>query len=472
MDARTTAVKGEESSMLFSTGMCSLLLQQSLHTTSFLGPAYPQPRGSLLTVPNEIIEEIADNIRYDGMGEGWKSAYMLDNCTEFSYTRFDLSSFSKVCASVRRPAERRLYRDIHVHFAGWNATHNLFSHEWRGGCLRLLVRTLKSRIDLRGCVRSVQMDWYNDEMCCLEPEHYTPITDVLRWFFSHCTSVKTLLMIESPSNMFSELVPLSNVVTLATNGRPTDTLYNIVKAFPMLQDLYLTGVLIHAPPNDGFHHGIKRLYLEGDSPPMTNLTPYVFWVLEVCADIVEELRLDSSRYMTGYTNEDRFHPIPLSLSPLAGTNLRSLRLDGNQYNFLAHPDSCLAHVIQHLPSLHHLHMSRCLTLHATAFSTLPHTLRSLSISAYGMPVTDRGSRNAFVITLGKCLAEAAGLIDTVTIHGAEGWDIQRELGDLSPLRRVCNDLNIPFHFNLHSDNYRLLDELEIRILCKSMLNAI
>jgi hypothetical protein len=88
------------------------------------------------------------------------------------------------------------------------------------------------------------------------------------------------------------------------------------------------------------------------------------------------------------------------------------------------------------------------------------------------PVKDRSSRNAFVITLCKCLAEAASMIVMVAIYGTERKDIVRDLGDLSPLLRVCNDLKVPFRLNTHPDDNGLQDELEIRILCKSVLNTI
>jgi len=111
---------------------------------------------------------------------------MLDNRTDFSHLRFHLSSFSKVCAAVRWPVERVLYRDIHVHFGRWNE--DLIHSEWRGGSLRLLLRTLEGRVDLCSCVKSVHMDWF-DEMNDLE-EDSAVAEDALRQFFSCCPSVQ------------------------------------------------------------------------------------------------------------------------------------------------------------------------------------------------------------------------------------------------------------------------------------------
>jgi hypothetical protein len=95
-----------------------------------------------------------------------------------------LSSFSKVCTPVRWPVERALYRDIHVPFSGWDVIHDLAHSDWRGGSLRLLL-TLEGRIDLRGRVRSIQMDWYSD-MDYLEEEDFALVESALRQFFSRC----------------------------------------------------------------------------------------------------------------------------------------------------------------------------------------------------------------------------------------------------------------------------------------------
>jgi hypothetical protein len=61
------------------------------------------------------------------------------------------------------------------------------------------------------------------------------------------------------------------------------------------------------------------------------------------------------------------------------------------------------------------------------------------------------------------------VVDTATIHGTERReDIEIVLGDLSPLRRVYIDLNVPFHLNMHPDRKGPPDELGIPILCESI----
>jgi hypothetical protein len=168
------------------------------------------------------------------------------------------------------------------------------------------------------------------------------------------------------------------------------------------------------------------------------------------------------------------YPVLLTLSPSAGTNLRSLRLVGNRLNFLAHPNGSLAQAIRQLPSLQHLHMSRCLAFYTAAFFVLPASLRCLFLSEYGEwgPWSDGGrSRHAFVVALSKCVAQAAGVIKMVAIYGVTGEGLENQvMGDLSPLQSVCSDRNIPFHLNICSN----IDwpTGEIRILCKSLLSII
>jgi len=83
------AVDGEESPKL-GTARHSLL-NPFLHlnkATCFLGQASkPELQTSLLTTPDELIEQIADNLR-NMFGDG-ADAYLSDGFTDFSITRFD-----------------------------------------------------------------------------------------------------------------------------------------------------------------------------------------------------------------------------------------------------------------------------------------------------------------------------------------------------------------------------------------------
>ena len=204
---------------------------------------------------------------------------MLDNRTDFSHLRFHLSSFSKVCAAVRWPVERVLYWDIHVHFGGWNE--DLIHSEWRGGSLRLLLRTLEGRVDLRSCVKSVHMDWF-DEMYDLEEDDFAVVEDALRQFFSCCPSVQRLNIKTFPSHIFSEIAAFSQVTTLATSGLNLDTIWHtVVKTFPVLQDLYLNVDFVDTPaPTSLFCCQLKKFRIDSIEIGVH----CVFWALEVCAD--------------------------------------------------------------------------------------------------------------------------------------------------------------------------------------------
>ena len=416
---------------------------------------------SLSTIPDEIIEQIADSLR-DMIVDGheYAACYLWDNCTDFSRTRFDLSSFSKVCTWVRWPVERVLYRDIHVHFDGWNGIDISAHPHWRAGSLHLLLRTLEGRMDLRGCVKSVQMDWH-EEVYELEKEDLVLVKNALRQFFSRCPSVQRLNIMTFPSHIFSKAAALSQITTVATRGPSLGMFHTIVKTFPVLQDLYL--ITNHmGTPTPVVHHQLKKLRIESQID-----VACVFWALEVCAHITEELHMICSGYVFG-SRPVRPTLSPKGLSPSAGTNLRSLHLVGNELNFLAHPNSTLAQAIRQLPSLQHLHVSRCLSFHAAAFSVLPASLRCLFLSEYGEWDDDERSRHIFVVALSHCLAQARRVVEMVAIHGVTRMALERQvLGDLSPLESVCNDRNIPFHLNIGSNNHRL--DAKIRILCKSLL---
>lgn len=307
------------------------------------------------------------------------------------------------------------------------------------------------------------MDWY-DEIYYLEEEDYALVEDALRRFFSHCPSVQRLNIMTFPSEVFSEIAAFSKITNVATSGSSLGMFHTVVKTFPALQDLYLNINCMDTPtPTNAFHHQLKKLHIVSTQIDI----PCVFWALEVCAHITEELHINCRAYFPGGGP----FPVLLTLSPSAGTNLRSLRLVGNRLNFLAHPNSSLAQAIRQLPSLQHVHVSRCLPFHTAAFSVLPASLRCLFLSEYGEWADGGRSCHLFVVALSNCLAQATRVIKMVAIHDVtrEGLESQ-VLGDLSPLQSVCNDRNIPFHLNISSDKDWLIGE--IRILCKSLLSII
>jgi hypothetical protein len=180
----------------------------------------------------------------------------------------------------------------------------------------------------------------------------------------------------------------------------------------VLQDLYVKINYRVDIPNLTyvFHHQLKKLNIESTQIDI----PCVFWVFEVCAHVTEELRMTCSEYFPGV---GRSPVLLITLSTLAGTNLRSLRLVGNGLNFLAHPNSSLAQAIRQLPSLQHLHVSRCLPFHTAAFFILPTSLHYLFLSEYRDSVDDGCLRYVFVAALSVCVAQATGVIKMMATHG-------------------------------------------------------
>ena len=241
----------------------------------------------------------------------------------------------------------------------------------------------------------------------------------------------------------------------------TDYFPVIVKMFSGLKDLYLADICMDTIPTYTVHHRLKKLHLQGVGD--SSLTPFVFWTLEMCENIIEELHLTCS----GGKLEDSFLSTIRMPSPLAGANLRSLRLDGDSCNFLARPDSNLAFVIRQLPSLQHLHMSGRLQFHPNAFCALPPSLRCLHISDYETWVNYQCLSHKFIAALSTCLDEAADTIERVVVLSATREDFEDLiLDDLSSLHCICSDRNIPLCFEIHRDTFT--PPGDIRILCKSV----
>ena len=158
-----------------------------------------------------------------------------------------------------------------------------------------------------------------------------------------------------------------------------------------------------------------------------------------------------SRY---FPDDERSPSFSTTLSPSAGANLRSLRLVGNQLNFLANPSSSLAQAIQQLPSLRYLHLSRCHSFHPAAFPVLPPSLRCLFLSEYGEWVDeDQYSRRVFVVALGNCLAQATRVIEMVATDGVTRDGFESEVSGLKVIRKTHHYLKHLFPMSFTGINW-------------------
>jgi len=138
------------------------------------------------------------------------------------------------------------------------------------------------------------MDWY-DSIYDLEEKDLTSVEDALRQFFSCCPSVQRLNIMTFPSQILSEFATSSQIKTVATSVMTLSMFHTVMNTFPQLQDLYLKVDCMDSPTTiyTSLHH-LKKLSIESSHTDV----PWVFWALEVCGHITEELHMtcSGSRY--------------------------------------------------------------------------------------------------------------------------------------------------------------------------------
>jgi hypothetical protein len=299
----------------------------------------------ILKLPVEIIEVIADYLRYfPGEPESRHSqSYPRDERHHLPPVTLDVSRFSRVCKYLRWSVEPRLYRDIHVDFRGWVTPGHLLP-PYRPPCrLDLLLRTLARRNELGGYVKAVRVEWPDEDSEYSEAVDFDRIGREFLEFFGYCNTVETLLIVAFPFEFFAEGPKLPKVREVMMGSFP-GALRALVDAFPGLQTLYLDLDDMDAFPESALQHQLKTLHLYVQAPYLIN---YFIQALEVCGNITEELHVSSE----GSGFHAPTSPFPITLSPLAGGNLQSLRLHGEGYNILGHPNSDMAHLVRNLRSL-------------------------------------------------------------------------------------------------------------------------
>jgi hypothetical protein len=421
---------------------------------------------SLLSLPVEIIQVIADYLRYFPQQRPSKPGPALRP----SLVTLDVSRFSRVCKYLRWIAEPTLYRDLHLDFTGLSGSG--MPPFVRPLCrLDLLLRTLADRCELRDYVKLVVTGWpdHTMEFSSLATIDSKLVARNFLQFFGYCKRVETLIG-AFPVELFSSGPSLSEVKTVVT-GSSSNALRALASTFPRLEAVYLEMDYGDALPDSDFQHQIKTLRLY--TAPSVYLMHTFTQVLEVCGNVTEELHI----YAEGSAFRDALSPIPFTLSPLAGVNLQYLRLHGEGFNILGHPNSIMGSMVRNLRSLRHLHVAQPRTIDPAAITNLPPSLRSLHLSNYGSWYGPVESRHLFALDLSKCLqrSEVAAMVKSVATHGLTQASVMAHaLGDLGPLGEVCKEQGIPFSLDVDefSQYYLELGQLnevtpEIRILCKS-----
>ncbi|KAJ7701839.1 hypothetical protein B0H17DRAFT_1044898 [Mycena rosella] len=403
-------------------------------------PPSPQNISPLVQLPEEVVEYIAECMRYPIHPRlEATEAFLNEGRTRFSVARFSLSSFSQVCASIRPTVERLLYRDIHLDSIGWTShvqSYDTQKHPiWPAGCLRLFLRTLEERPELGRFVRSVNLRWSEYQ---LSPR---TIQEQLR-FLGMCPGLQSLSFSSLPESLLEHLEPLDLKITSFAAVSPAAHVPRIIQMFPALRHLHLH---IHGDPCSfsvpdhsitGLHlklvadrdvqelllrlafavprHDVRDFYLEGkDTRSERNIAVVTFPRPSTSMQAsVEHLRLK---------NIDPFRPVTIN---------------GADYSPLAE-----------MTVLRHLHVIRPFLLPPQAFSYLPPNLRSLTFSDYALDSkkSSADSKSCFVQLVVECLMantqnfRLAG-IKTYGAMPDDPW----ELGDLTPMRLLCRKEKVPF----------------------------
>ncbi|KAJ6591195.1 hypothetical protein DFH09DRAFT_1138919 [Mycena vulgaris] len=413
-------------------------MNSSIHLPD--APADTRDVSPLVQLPEEVIEYIAECIRYPIYPRlEATEAFLNEGRTRFSSTRFSLSSFSKVCTYIRFAVERLLYRDIHVDIIAW--TPNVQSYDtrkhpiWPAGCLRLLLRTLDERPELGRFVRSVDLRW---------SEHYlssATIREQLQ-FLALCPGLQSLSFSSLPESLLEHLESLNLEVISFAAVSPATNLPRIIRMLPSLRNLHLH---IHGDPGSFSvpDHAISVLHLKlvGDRGVQELLLRLAFVVPR---HDVREFYLEGKDTRSESNVAIVTLPRPTPSMQACVENLRLKNIDPFQVVRINGVDHS---PLAEMTALRHLHVMRPFLLPIHAFNCLPPNLRSLAFSDYSLDSTKPAadSKSCFVESVVDCInVDAQNLkFAGIKTYGAVPDD-QWELGDLEPLRLLCRRENVPF----------------------------
>jgi len=396
---------------------------------------------SLESLPLEIIEEIAEQLSFGTTPYcNPVDMYFEDGFTDVSTTRFDLSSFSKVCFAVREPVERILYRNVQLDFSGWTGFEQSQSPSMAGS-LRLFLRTLDERPQLGWFVRSATLD------CVFRSMMQNLVEEGLVHFMKHCSNLQRLLIARLPDDAVLEKFGGCSLVTLGTSywQRPIATLLTI---FPKLQNLCL-----NYPAPQHFsqkipYHNLTTLILivDGDDPTLCFAQ-----VLELCGTTVRDLTLTLPDKLS---HSDKLS----SLSSDAGANLQTICL--RDFNIFSSPRSGVTRLLSRLPALRHLDMGHFAVPSNSAinFNFATRHLQSIRLWLYFSKIDQPSSISLLTqyVLLPITMNRRAAYIELQSrgLYNSYRWD-------LSPLRRLCEDTDTKLAC---IDNERYFDYFVVDIL--------
>ncbi|KAJ6588556.1 hypothetical protein B0H19DRAFT_1248198 [Mycena capillaripes] len=414
----------------------------------------PSRVSSLGRLPEEIVEYVAECIRYpiyprpeateaflsEGRS-GCETFVPLDldippTSARFSAARFSLSSFSKTCKAIRINVERLLYRDIHVDIIGWTRHIESFGTQkhpiYPAGCLRLLLRTLEERPDLRRFVRSVAIRWSDFALSAATVQKQLG-------FLRLCPGLQSLAFSSLSESLLEPLKALNLQITSFAAVSPASDLPHIIRIFPNLIDLHLH---IHGDPSSipVPDHGISRLHLSlrGDREEQKLL-------MKLALTVPRDVR---ALYLEGKDPKKNIAVINLPLpTPSMQASVEHLHLKTIDPFKEVKIDGLVYSPLATMTALRHLHVMRPFLLPVNAFSSLPPSLRSITFSDYALGSTKSSadSKSCFVQSVVDCLNTNSQAVRPAGIktYGAIPDD-RWELGDLVPLQRLCRAERVPF----------------------------
>lgn len=463
-------------------------LQVDFHST-------PSSTGTnIVNLPIEVIEHIALNIRYTFPGwSGWEPAQELlqvsvnGDPSAFILTKQNLVAFSQTCSFLRGPAERVLYQDIRLNFHGWREfLHNhevscdtdgsdqsdsdsdsvssadsetsTYSDIWPTaytGSLPFLLRTLDQRPDLGLYVRSVCVDWYDNRAFTKGFE----MEGALIRLFECCPRLQRLVIPDLPSIDTIMKMSASQITTLACVYSP-EVSYALAY-FTLLRNLYCRDF---GSSHSSFlwelrHHNITTLELDGHGADETS---YFGRALELCTVSVHELTL---RHCGVRLNPGG--PVLALGIPDVGRGLVTLRVKG--LCILNHISGEVGQILRNLPLLRHLHLNRHSPLTPGAFTLLPRSIETLTLSEYAL-LGDFETRDDIIHALVNCLLASGSahihgwgrkVTQIVAVIGAR--ELVDVLGDLKPLQQFCDAEGISFTAEAGDPNTH---NSALRIICK------
>ncbi|KAJ6507125.1 hypothetical protein C8R47DRAFT_1100418 [Mycena vitilis] len=392
----------------------------------------PGPRVTLMDLPLEIIEYIAEKIGDPKCPQLMDAAafYISEKYSDFSEARFALSALSQVSVDLRHAVERILYRNIQLDFTGWKGRKHT---GWPAGSLRLLLRTLEERPELGRFIHVAALDYQ------LSSTDSEALEQGLEEFLLRTPKLTHLFLSQCPVALWG--LPAKHLTGFATTFAP-GILLSLLEHLPALQDLHLRDCHVMALVGDLPSHNLRRLRLDSSHE---YASAHFARVLTICGASVHDLDV---RFIGGLQL-----PAPCFLAEapfphMGGGAVSTLRLDN--ISVLSHLSSGYAHLLRDLPALEHLHVSHHAPFAPGAFRMLPASLRSLTASEYYGLWSPEPAKKGFVAALAACISISTK--EVARVEGSSGRKLD-ERWDLLPVvevcrtdRILCEEIVDPYHF--------------------------